>query len=150
MVTLGLAGVLAAVSVPVFLESSGRNHAWATSELIGAQIRQSRLKAISQNTTFQVRFNCPGTGQFRSLVMTGNAATDNAVTRCGSTTKYDSGVQKVAPGVSFGTVPTIQVNGRGVVSVIGGAVPLTISVAYGNSTRTLTVSATGQITFSSN
>lgn len=148
LIALGVAGVLAAVAVPVFIESSGRNNVWTASERIGAQIRQTRLKAISRNSTFQLRFDCPAAGQFRSLIMTGDPIIDDAADRCDTSQSGDSGVENVPPGVSFGTVPTIQVNGRGVLSVVAGAVPLTISVTYGTGTRTLTVTATGQITFS--
>lgn len=149
LLALGVAGILAAVTVPVFIQSSARNGIWTGSELIGAQIRQTRLQAISRNTTFQLRFDCPAVGNFRVLVMTGDAAIDNAADRCSQTRPFDSGVQTMPSGVSFGAVPTLQVNGRGVLSAIGGAVPQTISVTNGTSTRTFTVSATGQITFAS-
>ena len=147
LIALGVAGILAAVSVPVFIQSSARNGIWTGSELIGAQIRQTRLKAISRNTTFQLRFDCPAAGNFRSLVMTGTPATDDAADRCSQTRPFDSGVQTMPRGVSFGIVPTLQINGRGILSVIGGAVPQTISVTYGTNTRSLIVSATGQIPF---
>lgn len=148
LIALGVAGILAAVAVPVFIESSGRNNVWSASELIGAQIRQARLKAITRNTTFQVRFNCPAAGQFRSLVMTGDALIDDAVDRCSQTRPFDSGVQALPISVTSSPANTIQVTGRGIVSVVGAAVPHTISVSYGASTRTLIISATGQITFS--
>ena len=45
---------------------------WTASELIGSQIRQARLKAISRNKSFRVRFDCPSAGQFRVLVVTGS------------------------------------------------------------------------------
>lgn len=148
MIALGIAGVLAAISVPVMIESSARNSLWTGSELVGAQIRQARLKAITRNTTFQVRFNCPAVGQFRSLVMTGDAGIDDALDRCSVTRPFDSGVMSLPASVSSAPANTIQVTGRGIVSVIGAAVPHTVSVSYGANTRTLIISATGQITFS--
>lgn len=148
MIALGLAGIMAAVAVPVFIESTARNSLWTGSEMIGAQIRQARLKAITRNTTFQVRFNCPVAGQFRSLVMTGDPLIDDAVDRCSVTRPFDSGVQVLPLSVTSDPANTIQVTGRGIVSVIGAAVPHTVSVSYGASTRTLIISATGQITFS--
>jgi prepilin-type N-terminal cleavage/methylation domain-containing protein len=148
LIALAVAGVLAAISVPVVMESTARNRLWTGSELIGAQIRQARLKAITRNTTFQVRFNCPAVGQFRSLVMTGDVAIDNHVDRCRQTRPFDSGVQALPANITSTPANTIQVTGRGIVSVVGAAVPHTISVSYGASTRTLIISATGQITFS--
>ena len=148
MIALAVAGILAAISVPVMIESSARNSLWTGSEMIGAQIRQARLKAITRNTTFQVRFNCPAPGQFRSLVLTGDPLIDAATNRCSQTRPFDSGVQALPRSVTSGPANTIQVTGRGIVSVVGAAVPHTISVSYGASTRTLVISATGQITFS--
>ena len=147
MIALAVSGILAAVAVPVFIESSARNSIWTASETIGSQIRQARLKAISRNTLFRVRFDCPAVGQFRVLVVTGNPAIDDAVARCGATQQYDSGVFALPPAVSFGVVNTLTVNGRGIFTSTG-VIPQTITVTHGARTRTLTVSATGQITFS--
>ena len=47
-----------------------------------------------------------------------------------------------------GEATALQVTGRGIFTAAGASIPLTVSVQYGSSTRTLTVSATGQITFS--
>jgi hypothetical protein len=53
--------------------------------------------------------------------------------------------------VSFGDVPTLEVNGRGAYSIIGvGVLPLPITVQYSGvnvMSRQLTISVTGQITF---
>ena len=59
IVVVGLIGVLSAIAVPTFLESSRRNNLWTGSERVGALVRQTRLKAISQSQTFTVRFDCP-------------------------------------------------------------------------------------------
>lgn len=148
MLALAVSGILAAVAVPVFIESSARNSVWTASETIGSQIRQARLKAISRNTLFRVRFDCPAVGQFRVLVVTGTPAIDDAANRCSTTQQYDSGVFVMPPSVGFGTVNTLTVNGRGIYTSTG-VIPQTITVTYGARSRTLTVSPTGQITFSS-
>ena len=55
------------------------------------------------------------------------------------------------PGVTY-TQPAgmtgLTINGRGVFTGVGGAIPATFNVAYGAKSRYLTVSLTGQITFS--
>lgn len=145
MVVMGLAGILAAIAVPVYIESSARNKVWTASETIGSQIRQARLKGISRNRRFQVRFNCPAAGQFRVLAV--NDATINGVSRCAQTEQFDSGVFAMPAEVGFGVVPTLTVSGRGIFTS-AGVIPQTITVTYGTRSRTLTVSATGQITFS--
>jgi prepilin-type N-terminal cleavage/methylation domain-containing protein len=148
LAALALAGVLAAVSLPVVLQSINRNKVWTGSELIGTQIRQARLLAISQNARFRVRFHCPDTGQLRVLVVTGDSTIDDATDRCSQTQTSDSGIIAMPSGVTLDdTIPVLEVNGRGVYSVLTGSIPVTVNVSYGDSTRSLTVNSTGQITF---
>lgn len=150
LISLGMIAVLSAIAIPLVLESSRRNNLWSGSERIGAQIRQTRLKAISQNATYRVRFNCPSTNQSRALLLTGNALIDDASNRCNVTVAGDGEAVLMPMGVSVSpaNATELRVTPRGVFSAIGDAIPLTITVSYGAATRTLTVSATGQITFS--
>ena len=150
LIVVGLIGIVTAISVPVFIESNARTGLWTGSEQIGATIRQARLRAISSNTTHRVVFACPAAGQLRSLVMTGDPAVDNAADRCGQTLDGDSGTTVMPAGVAFDPdgATSLEVTGRGVFTANGAAIPLTISVTQGTTARTLTVSATGQITFS--
>jgi len=147
LMVITLISILSAMAIPTLMESTQRNSVWTASETIGTQIRQARLKAISRNKSFKVRFDCPATGQFRVLVVTGNTTIDNATTRCSSTQNYDSGVYAMPKNVSFGTAPLLTVDSRGNFTS-SGSIPATITVTYGGySSRTLTVSATGQISF---
>jgi prepilin-type N-terminal cleavage/methylation domain-containing protein len=150
MVAMAFIAVVSAVALPVFLSSNALNELWTSSEEVGALIRQTRFKAISQNTTYEVRFDCPAAGQMRALVMTGDPDVDNAGDRCTAGADGDSGILQMPPSVAYdqGAATGLQVTGRGVFSAIGGAVPLTIGVTHGSAARYLTVSITGQITFS--
>jgi type IV fimbrial biogenesis protein FimT len=148
MIVVALIGILAAVGIPTLTESTRRNSVWTASETIGTQVRQARLKAISRNKSFRIRFDCPSAGQFRVLEVTGNATIDNAASRCSTTQSGDSGVFAMPQNVTYGSPPILTVNSRGVFSVSSGSIPATITVTYGSySSRTLTVSATGQINF---
>jgi prepilin-type N-terminal cleavage/methylation domain-containing protein len=149
LVTLALIGILAAIAIPTLSESTNRNAVWTASEQIGSQVRQARLKAITRNTPFRVVFDCPIDNQFRVLIVDG---TIDDVDRCNNSVTGDSGVFAVPAAVTFtDALPALQVNGRGMFSLIGaGALPLTITVQYSTThSRDLTVSATGQITFES-
>jgi prepilin-type N-terminal cleavage/methylation domain-containing protein len=150
LVVVGLIGVASAVSIPIFLESNARSSLWTSSERIGSIIRQTRLKAITQNTTYRVVFDCPSAGQLRGLIMTGDAAVDDDDDRCSQTLDGDSEIVDMPLSISYDpeTATALQVTGRGVFTALGDSIPLTISVNYGSTVRTLTVSATGQITFS--
>ena len=146
IIVVGLIGVLGAIALPVLSESTNRNAVWTASEQIGSQVRQARLKAITRNSPFRVVFDCPATGQYRVLAVDGTIDDED---RCSNTVDGDSGVFVMPTNISFGTVPTMEVSGRGVYSLPGGgSLPLTITVQYGDShARSLTVSVTGQITF---
>lgn len=146
LVVASLLAIVAAVGLPVMSTAIDRNRVWTASELVGAQVRQARLRAISRNTSFRVRFDCPGAGQVRILVVTGDAAIDDAADRCGMTVDLDGGIVGLPQGVTYGVVPTLEVNGRGVFTA-GGGLPLTIDVTYGDFVRSLAVSATGQVSF---
>ena len=147
---MALITITVGIAIPTLSGSTDRNAVWTASELIGSQIRQARLKAISRNMNFRVRFNCPAVGQFRVLQVTGNAAIDNAAGRCGTTQQFDSGIYVMPQNVNYGAVPPLlEVNGRGTFTSTGG-IPTTITVSHtGTSTtsRALTMSATGQISF---
>jgi prepilin-type N-terminal cleavage/methylation domain-containing protein len=149
LITVGLIGVVTAISVPVFMESNSRSNLWSGAERVGSAIRQARLRAISTNTSFRVAFNCPGPNDLRTLVMTGDPVIDDDAGRCNDTLDGDSAVIELPAGVGFDVDGTtsLQVTGRGVFSANGGAIPLVIAVTHVGSTRTLTVSGTGQITF---
>jgi prepilin-type N-terminal cleavage/methylation domain-containing protein len=150
IVVVALIATLGAVALPVLSESTNRNAVWTASEQIGGQIRQARLKAITRNQNFRVAFDCPSTGQYRVLAFQNDPAIDDDPDRCNQSYEFDSGVFTMPRNVSFGDVPTLQVNGRGVYSVldIGASLPLTITVQYADThSRSLTVSLTGQISF---
>lgn len=146
LVVIGIIGVLGAAALPVMFDSNNRNAVWTTSEQIGSQVRQARLRAITTNTSYQVRFNCPAARQYRLLIVDGNI---NDADRCTQYKPQDSGVYTTPASVTFGNPPSLQVNGRGQYSIVGvGALPLTVSVAHSNGhTRTMTISITGQISF---
>lgn len=146
LVAMALITILAGIGIPTLMSANQRNQVWSASELIGSQIRQARLKAISRNKSFRVRFNCPEDNQFRLLEVTGNATIDNATDRCSTYQTYDSGVMAMPANVTFGEPDTLTVNSRGVFTSTG-AIPAVITVSYGDSSRTLTMSATGKITF---
>jgi prepilin-type N-terminal cleavage/methylation domain-containing protein len=146
-VVLLLIGVLSGIALPVFLSSNQMSALWTNSERIGAIIRQTRLKAITTNTSYELRFDCPSAGEIRALIVDADIADGN---RCNMNKDQDSQIVDMSNGVEFthGDATGIDITGRGVFTPIGDAIPLTIVVNYGDNVRYLTVSRTGQITFS--
>lgn len=78
MITMGLA----APSITSAIESYQFNSEVQT---VAATIRSARYKAVSNNVTLRLRFNCPATGQMRVVEVTGNSAIDDATDRCDTT-----------------------------------------------------------------
>jgi prepilin-type N-terminal cleavage/methylation domain-containing protein len=151
IIVVALIGVISGIALPVFMSTNEMNSLWTSSERLGALMRQTRLKAITQNRTYQIRFSCPGVGQARGLVMTGDTTIDDAPARCSTYSGGDSQIVEMNGGVTFdaGATTALQVTGRGTFTTVGGGtIPLTVDVTYGANNRYLTISATGQITFS--
>jgi prepilin-type N-terminal cleavage/methylation domain-containing protein len=149
LVAMAIVTVMAGMAVPFIQESALRNTVWTATEMIGVQVRQARLRAISRNMSFRLVFDCPTARQIRVLEVTGNPLIDNAADRCTQYRTHDSGIYQMPSDVTYtAALPPLEVNSRGMYSAIGGAVPLVINVGYGGRTfRSMTVSATGQITF---
>jgi prepilin-type N-terminal cleavage/methylation domain-containing protein len=149
LVVMALITILSAVAIPTLMGSTARNSVWTASEQIGSQIRQARLKAISRNRSFRVRFDCPEVGQYRVLVVTGDPTIDNAADRCSNTVQFDSGVYTMPQRVAYtDPPPLLEVNPRGIFTSTLG-IPTTITVTYdGVSSRSLNMSATGQLAYS--
>lgn len=149
VIIMGVAGILAAVTVPSMMAAVERNKIITGSELVAAQIREARLAAVTRNTPFRVRFDCPTEGAVRVLAVTGNAAVDNAGDRCTTQQPNDGSTVYLPFGATFGdqTPPTLQVDGRGEVTLVGGgALPTQVSVVHGQSSRALTITAAGRVT----
>lgn len=151
LIVVGLIGIVSAISVPVFLESNARNALWTGAEQIGSTVRSARFKAISQNTPHRVVFNCPNANELRTIAFQNDPAIDDLAIadRCGQDHPGDSGIVELPGGVEYDSAAAtyLEVSGRGVFTAAGGAIPLTITVTHGAATRLLTVSGTGQVTF---
>lgn len=149
LIVLAMIGIISAIAIPTLSTSTERNAVWTASEQIGSQLRQARLKAVTRNTPFRLVFDCPAVGNYRVLIVDDTIDNDD---RCDQTIEFDSGVYNLPANVSYTAgLPALQVNGRGMYSVIGlGDLPLTITVQYRDThARSLTVSLTGQISFES-
>jgi prepilin-type N-terminal cleavage/methylation domain-containing protein len=147
VVVVGLMGVAAAVALPGMRVVIDRNKVITTADLVAAQVREARLAAITRNTAFRVRFNCPDAGAIRMLAVTGNASIDNSADRCSMNQPNDGPAIYMPPGIDFGVdqPPTLEINGRGLISAIGGTMPQTLSVSYGSDSRNLVVTAAGRV-----
>jgi prepilin-type N-terminal cleavage/methylation domain-containing protein len=150
VVVTGVMGILVAVAVPAMQEVMNRNRVITASQLVAAQLREARLAAITRNTRFRLRFDCPDEGAIRMVAVTGTPAIDDAADRCTLNQANDGPVVYLAQGVRLlggggDAPPTLEISGRGQVSAIGAAMPLNFSVTYGPITRVISVTAAGRV-----
>ena len=149
IVTAGIIGVASAMAIPAMNNAVQRNKVITSAELIGSQVREARLAAISRNRPFRVMFNCPAVGAFRMLEVTGNATIDDASDRCSTPLPNDGPPVYLAPNVNFGgfNPKNLQISPRGQVTALGGGLlPLMYDVTYGSHTRVVSVNGNGRVT----
>ena len=79
-VMLGIVA-LAGISIPRFNNLIQSQRARDAARMVERELQTARLKAVS-TSALRVRFNCPVTGQFRMLEVTGVAGVDTAANRC--------------------------------------------------------------------
>jgi prepilin-type N-terminal cleavage/methylation domain-containing protein len=167
MVVVGLVAILAAMAAPTIgttLRWQALNQAVQT---VGINIRGARHAAVSKNRAVRVRFNCPAANQMRVVELVGNPAIDDDPNRCSEAAyPYPSPAPGVAPDIdgpvitlpaeaTFGALASIEIDRAGRVQRLTGcnpacvtaAAPVTVDVVgnHGNATRTITVTAGGQI-----
>jgi prepilin-type N-terminal cleavage/methylation domain-containing protein len=146
LMVVAVIGVLAAFAIPAMNNALQRNRVFTTSELVAAQIRETRLSALTRNSTFRVNLGCFGGRAMRMLSVTGDSSIDDAANRCGMTRPNDGPPVYFPEGVQInGPSPVLEINNRGQVTPLAGTMPATISVSYGSHTRTVVVTGTGRV-----
>jgi prepilin-type N-terminal cleavage/methylation domain-containing protein len=164
MVVVGLMGILFAIAIPSIGGGERMRVNTAASEVRQA-LQTARLRAVAVNRPLQVRFNCPGTGQYR-IVEAGfsesnRCSTDSypypgptdAAYRVPAQPRYDGPLQAVHSKVTLSQADPALIlqfgpDGR-VTRFVGGAtqviasVPVTVSA--NGYTRTINVNNLGKV-----
>jgi Tfp pilus assembly protein FimT len=142
---------LAGISIPRFNNLIRAQKARDAARMVERELQTARLKAVSTSRALRVRFNCPATGQFRLLEVTGVSTVDNATNRCDpaaypspgpndslrSTPSLDGPVRYLPPSTSISsTALNFEFSPKGQVYTVdtGGAV----AVVAGNLVMTVT------------
>ena len=162
LVVMGVTAMLAAMAAPV-ITGAMRGYALKTSvDTVAAAIRGARYSAVSTNRTLRVRFNCPAENQLRVVEVLGTAS-DAAADRCGAAYPYPDPDPATAPNVDgpvvflpagsqLGAVQDLEIDRTGRVTRLTGcptcvsaAAPATVTVGTPYETRTITITANGQV-----
>ncbi len=163
LVTIGLIGIFAAMTVPSVASAMRMNALNSAGQIVAATIRSARYTAISTSRTVRVRFNCPSARAFRVVETIGTAA-DNATDRCNyaaypfpdvnaqTLPDVDGPVMHLPGNTSFTTAQDLEIDSNGrVTRLIGcpacaaGSGTATAIVIDGGLTRTVTVTPSGRI-----
>ena len=164
LVVVAIISILAAVAVPMIAGAMRLYTLNTSAQTVGAAIRSARYSAVSKNRTVRVRFNCPAANQFRIVEVVGSNAIDADADRCSETAypypdpdasagpSIDGPVVMLPADAQFETVQDIEINTAGRATPLAGcptcvaaAPPATVAVGNGDDTRTITITASGQV-----
>jgi prepilin-type N-terminal cleavage/methylation domain-containing protein len=125
IVTLGILGTLFAIAIPSFQSWLPTLRLTAAARQVAMELQQARMKAVNQNTTFQVQFDA-GSYAF-------------AVQKCAPTCN-DTGYVFLPDGITVTTAATPQFLPRGTANAAS-----TITLTNGTSTVQVQVLAVGRV-----
>jgi Tfp pilus assembly protein FimT len=164
MITVAIGATIVATSVPMAARAVESMRLSSGTREIERELQTARLKAVSMNRTLEVRFNCPATGQYRIVQITGVTATDTAANRCDdkafpypstkdndpATPSYDGPVRRMHSTITVsGSNLAFTPNGTALVMVSGKPAPMSsntsINLTRQGSTSKVTVNALGKI-----
>jgi len=163
-----MAGVLtlAGMAIPKINSTLQSQRARTAARQVERELQSARLKAVSTSRALRVKFNCPATGQYRMLEITGVSTTDSAGNRCSasaypypgpndilrSTPKLDSPVQFLPSNttvaassldIAFGADGNVYTFASGTATPL--AADLVLTVTRAGYSKTVTINALGRI-----
>lgn len=154
LITVAIIGIMGAMTVPALTGARRRAVVYSAQRDVAAQIRTARFSAVTSNKSMQVRFNCPATGQYRVIEVTGDGTIDTASNRCSypwpdfdsnALPNSDGPIVQLPDGVSFSATQNLAIDTRGQITVLSGSLPATIQVTDGSNTRSVTAASSGRV-----
>src|SRR6185369_985775 len=78
MLVLAVLGVISAMAIPAVLNTTRQIKLAANARQVERELQGARMKAVRSNRAIRVRFNCPTTGQYRTVELLGTTQTPAA------------------------------------------------------------------------
>lgn len=165
--------ILAGVSVPSLLDASESYKLGQAVRDVERELQAARLKSVTANRPLRVRFNCPATGQYRTVEVIGTpsvpATEDGASNRCLETAyptpagdnnpltrpNHDGPMRRLPTGITFGTADTLEFWPDGTVHLqqgttlpwpVVGTAGTSITLVKSSVTKRIDVNGVGKIT----
>lgn len=162
MLTMAVGVTLMAMAVPVLTDVSEGSKLNSAAREVERELQSARLKAVTVNRLLRVRFNCPGTGYYRTVEVLGTAE-DSGDNRCLPTAypfpadtdlmtrpNYDGPVRLLTQGATIGS-DTIEFRPDGTAWNVVSNVPqeigtsVTLTVTRNGKSKSVTVNGAGKI-----
>ena len=139
IVIVAVFGILAGISVPTFLNLTEGYRLGQTLREVERELQSARLKSVTSNRPFRVRFDCPAAGQYRTVELIGSpsvpAPEDTAANRCQEATyptpaadnnpltrpNHDGPMRRLPTGITFSAANTLEFRPDGTVHQQSGA-----------------------------
>jgi prepilin-type N-terminal cleavage/methylation domain-containing protein len=176
LVVVAVISIIGAMAVPALTSTSAQMRLSNSARQVERVLQTARMKAVRSDKVMRVRFNCPGTGEYRMVELLGTIrtpATDDAdsraAVRCGNTSypypdadpeffaapNNDGPIQTLQRDVAFSTVQTIDFWPDGSAHTMGATTPINgtgvtlqlYDVTRGTSVnKSITVNGLGKVT----
>jgi type II secretory pathway pseudopilin PulG len=163
--TVAVFATVSAIAVPAITDAFENQRLGTELRNVERELQQARLGAVTANHPIRIRFNCPTVGSYRRVELLGTVntpATDDAdaraAVRCNYGTpdrnpltrpNHDGQLRQLHSSVSFLAAQTLEFWPNGTVHVPGTltplAAPVTLTLAKGSSTKSITVNSLGKI-----
>jgi prepilin-type N-terminal cleavage/methylation domain-containing protein len=170
---IAVIGILMAMTVPTMLSSLDRLRLGQASREVEREMQTAKSRAVTKGRAMRIRFNCPGTGQYRIVELIGtptaHAAADSASNRCEPAAypfpaadadpltlpNLDGPIRQLPEEVSFDLAQTIEFWPDGTAHYSGGVVGsswpmiptvgINVTVKHEDRTSTISVNGLGKI-----
>ena len=164
MITVAVGATIVGIAVPSATRAMDSMKLSGAARDVEREVQTARMKAVSNNRSMRLRLNCPATGEYRIIEVTGVNATDTSANRCSlesfpypgpgdsdaATPGHDGPVRTLPSGIALGG-PTLEFSPRGTAAtVVSGATQAitgtaAITVTREDESATVNINAIGRI-----
>ena len=165
MITTLVATTLLAISVPAGRSALDALTLGGARQQVGLALQTARLRAVSANRPMRLRLNCPGTGQYRVVEVTGVTSTDFSADRCDeavftypgprdsdpATPSHDGPMGQLSSQIETLSGPDLEFSPDGTTRIVVGGVAQTmtadalVQVTRQGETKEILINALGRI-----
>lgn len=166
MITVAVFATIMAMAVPAAVDAVDLMRLGMATRDVERELQTARLRAVSTNRPLRLRWNCPVTGQYRIVEITGNSTIDGDSNRCSDAAtafpypaadnerttlpNHDGPIRRLYSGVTVGGNDLMFLPNGTTQQVVSGAFQaitseVTITVTRNADIKRITVNGLGKI-----